>query len=107
MSLAALRSPAMNYSTKSKAPKAGEPTPSNVPDNTGTRTSATISGLAPGTTYEVQVLAKNDEGEGGWSPTGNREHGLVDRSLRPSHLLVNEGQSVEITVTLTRQPPRP
>ena len=38
---------------------------------TGTGTSTTISGLLAGTTYNVQVKAKNDEGESGWSPSGS------------------------------------
>ena len=35
-----------------------------------TSTSATISRLTPNTRYEVQVRAKNDEGDGEWSPPG-------------------------------------
>ena len=35
--------------------------------HTGTTTEATITGLTPGTLYQVQVLAKNDEGTGTWS----------------------------------------
>ena len=31
--------------------------------------SASIDGLAADTDYEVQVLARNDEGESGWSPS--------------------------------------
>ena len=36
----------------------------------GTETSTTLTGLAPGTSYEVQVLAKNREGDGPWSEAG-------------------------------------
>ena len=32
--------------------------------------SATIGSLIPGTTYEAQVQATNDEGDGDWSPSG-------------------------------------
>ena len=32
--------------------------------------STTLTGLAPGTSYEVQVLAKNTEGDGPWSESG-------------------------------------
>ncbi len=39
-------------------------------DHTGTSTSATITGLAVSTTYEVQVRATNDEGTGEWSDSG-------------------------------------
>ena len=37
---------------------------------TGTGTSATISGLQPDTDYQVQVRARNDEGDGRWSDSG-------------------------------------
>ena len=37
----------------------------------GSGTTATITGLATGTSYEVQVRAINDEGTGAWSPSGN------------------------------------
>ena len=36
----------------------------------GTAISTTLTGLAPGTSYEVQVLAKNREGDGPWSESG-------------------------------------
>ena len=36
----------------------------------GTDTNTTLTGLAPGTSYEVQVLAKNREGDGPWSEAG-------------------------------------
>ena len=36
----------------------------------GTAVSTTLTGLAPGTSYEVQVLAKNREGDGPWSEAG-------------------------------------
>ena len=38
---------------------------------TGTTTSTTLSGLTAGKTYEVQVRASNDEGDGAWSPSGS------------------------------------
>ncbi len=37
----------------------------------GTGTATTITGLLPGTAYEVQVRASNDEGTGKWSPEGS------------------------------------
>ena len=37
----------------------------------GTATTATLTGLASGTTYEVQVRAANDTGAGPWSPSGS------------------------------------
>ena len=39
----------------------------------GTSTKATVSGLARGAKYEVQVRAINDEGEGRWSDSGTGE----------------------------------
>ena len=44
-------------------------------DVTGTR--ATIDGLTPGTAYEVQVRARNDEGDGAWSPSGRAQTAVV------------------------------
>ena len=35
-----------------------------------TGTTAAITGLTPGTEYQVQVRATNDEGDGAWSPRG-------------------------------------
>ena len=39
--------------------------------HTGTTREATITGLTPGTLYQVQVLAKNAEGTGLWSNSGD------------------------------------
>ena len=40
-------------------------------DTMTTATSAAITGLTPGTAYDVQVRATNDEGTGNWSPSGS------------------------------------
>ena len=37
----------------------------------GTETNTTLTGLTPGTTYDVQVLAKNHEGDSPWSNSGS------------------------------------
>ena len=37
----------------------------------GTDTSTTLTGLTPGTTYDVQVMAKNTEGDSPWSNSGS------------------------------------
>ena len=37
----------------------------------GIATNTTLTGLASGTTYDVQVMAKNDEGDGPWSNSGS------------------------------------
>ena len=52
-----------------------------VPDTTSTELSATITGLAADTEYEVQVRATNAEGTGGWSePPGS---GSTDANAAP------------------------
>ena len=66
-----------------------------------TDTSATISELTPGTTYEVQVRAVNDEGDGDWSPSGVGNTASLIVAYQQAKYTVNEGQSVEIKVTLT------
>ena len=40
-------------------------------DYAGTETRTTLTGLTPGTTYDVQVRAKNHEGDGPWSNSGS------------------------------------
>ena len=37
----------------------------------GTDTNTTLTGLTPGTTYDVQVMAKNSEGDSPWSNSGS------------------------------------
>ena len=54
------------YRVKSTAPGWTE-----VTNTTSTALSATITGLAEDTEYEVQVLATNDEGTSGWSDPGS------------------------------------
>ena len=39
--------------------------------DTGPALTRTITGLSSGTTYQIQVRAKNDEGEGAWSDAVN------------------------------------
>ena len=41
----------------------------------GTDTSTTLTGLTPGTTYDVQVMAKNSEGDSPWSNSGSATTG--------------------------------
>ena len=48
---------------------------------TGAGVSTTISGLVGGTTYEVQVKAKNHEGESAWSASGSAK--LQDKNVNP------------------------
>ncbi len=55
------------YSLHYRKQGATDWTPVNI---TGTVTGTTITGLEPGTTYEVQVAATNNEGTSPWSETG-------------------------------------
>ncbi len=66
--------------------------------------SATISGLAASTTYQVQVRASNDEGDSGWSPTLSASTGAASANTAP---VFNEGTSATRRVaenTATNQP---
>ena len=40
-------------------------------------TSASITGLAEDTSYQVQVRALNEDGDGDWSPSGSATHGCA------------------------------
>ena len=68
-----------------------------------TGTSATITGLAEDTEYEVQVQATNDEGTGGWSEAGS---GSTDANAAPvftspATFTAAENQTAVGTVTAT------
>ena len=68
-----------------------------------TGTSATITGLAEDTEYEVQVQATNDEGTGGWSEAGS---GATDANAAPvfttpATFAAAENQTAVGTVTAT------
>ena len=67
------------------------------PKNVAGRT-AMIGGLARGTEYEVQVLARNDEGESGWSPAGRRITGQAARSVHMKDVTVHEGETARFTI---------
>ena len=66
-----------------------------------TGTSATISELTPGTTYEVQVMAKNEEGDRGWSESGVGTTDSLVVAYNSDTYSVEEGKSVTITVNLS------
>ena len=70
-------------------------------DPPGTDTRTTITGLTPGTTYEVHVMAENDEGKSDWSEPGVDTTASLIVAYNQATYPVNEGESVEITVTLT------
>ena len=63
--------------------------------------SATIAGLARDTEYEVQVRARNDEGESAWSASAR---GTTDseRSVRMDMVAVYEGETAAFTIEVTR-----
>ena len=71
--------------------------------HTGTGTSATITGLTPGTAYQVQVRATNAEGTSGWSPSGSDSTSLpvITISGGPA---VAEGANASFTVTASPAP---
>ena len=60
-----------------------------------TNTTATISSLLPGTTYEVQVQAHNDEGTSNWSATGSGDtlNTAPVFTSTPASLTINENSA--------------
>ncbi len=70
--------------------------------------STTLTGLASGTEYEVQVRATNDEGTSTWSPSGTGSTNgtgatpnAVTVSIAGPDSPVGEGSSVDLPVTLS------
>ena len=64
--------------------------------------SATITGLAYSTTYEVQVRSKNSEGESVWSPSGEANiPPLLNVAFSQGSYSVTEGSGATITVTVS------
>ena len=73
--------------------------------HSGTETSTTITGLDPGTAYEVQVRALNGETPSDWSPSGTRttDRGVTDalsRQVSSDWSLVPSGLAVGDTFRL-------
>ena len=74
----------------------------HVFDSVGTTTNTTISDLESNTTYQVQVRAVNDEGEGEWAPTtGTTQKADLTVAFRASTYTVDEGGTATVTVTVT------
>ena len=70
---------------------------------TGTGTTTTISSLSSGTTYQVQVMAKNAEGGVNWSPTGSGK--TNDPTITISGgTAVTEGTAAAFTVSANTAP---
>ena len=70
------------------------------PQNVAGRT-ATIGELAADTEYEVQVLARNDEGESGWSRSGPGITGQAERSVYMEDVAVHEGETARFTIVFS------
>ena len=75
---------------------------------TVTTTSSTITGLAPGTSYEVQVRAHNDEGDGAWSASGTGSTSALPPAVISTIAVTSDagsdqtygiGDEIEVTVT--------
>ena len=77
------------------------------PENVTGR-SATIGGLAADTEYEVQVLARNDEGESGWSTSGRGTTGevLLACNMSMETVTVHEGETARFTIVISPPLPR-
>ena len=67
-----------DYDVQYRAGTSGSWTDGNY---TGTATTATLTGLAENTSYQVQVRATNDEGTGAWSDAGS---GTTDANAAPT-----------------------
>ena len=65
---------------------------------TGTGTRTTISSLIPSTTYQVQVMAKNAEGDSDWSTTGSGDTNDPTITISGGSA-VTEGTAAAFTVT--------
>ena len=70
---------------------------------TGAGTSTTISSLTPSTTYQVQVMAKNNEGNSGWSATGSGATNDPTITISGGSA-VTEGTAAAFTVTADAAP---
>ena len=71
-------------------------------DSVGTATKTTISDLASNTTYQVQVRAKNEEGEGQWAMNNSTtEKAQLTVAFSSATYTVREGESATTTVTVT------
>ena len=68
--------------------------------HTGTGTTATITGLTHSTSYQVQVKAKNAEGESGWSASGSGSTGTpANNAPEPPSSVTARPDNTELTVT--------
>ena len=71
-------------------------------NSVGTTTKTTIPNLASNTTFQVQVRAKNDEGEGQWATSnGTTEKAQLTVAFSASTYMVGEGDTATTMVTVT------
>ena len=69
--------------------------------HTGTTTTSTVTGLANGTTYNIQVRAKNSSGVSEWvTGSGTPSQTTVTLTAAPNPVV--EGSSVTVTATVSR-----
>ena len=73
----------------------------NDSSHSGTDTSATITGLTPGTGYQVQVQAKNGEMPSAWSPASDTVSTRSLPVLSVADASATEGSAVSFTVQLS------
>ncbi len=74
----------------------------------GTGASTTIAGLKAATTYEVQVLARNAEGDGAWSKSGRgatHDPSTVRKTVTMANAGAAEGGVLTFAVRLNRTVP--
>ena len=71
---------------------------------TGTGTSTTISGLRPGTTYDVRVMAKSPEDDSAFSAAGSGATNNPTITIEPGTSPVTEGTDATFTVTADAAP---
>ena len=67
----------------------------------GSTTKTTVPNLASNTTYQIQVRAKNDEGEGQWATdSGTTEKADLTVAFSSATYTVNEGSTTDINVNV-------
>ena len=69
--------------------------------HSGAGRTATIGGLDRDTEYEVQVLARSDEGQSGWSQSGRWITGRAARSVHMEDVTVHEGETARFTIVFS------
>ena len=95
-------SPVDGYDVQYREEDTTDTAPWSTTNVTVSGNSATITGLAYSTTYEVQVRSKNSEGESDWSDTGEGSiPQLLNVSFSSGTYDENEGSNVTVTVNVS------